>query len=88
MIIRMEQKEINSTQWLFVWDPSTDLYSLFILDSSEYARYSYLFFSAPICSACICHSYGILSTDVFHSVFLSYVFYCLNNLRSKRFCVV
>ena len=54
-------------------EPVHRLVLLFLRDSSEYAQYSYLFFAAPLCSACICYSYGILSADLIRSVFSIYV---------------
>ena len=66
------------TQQLFVRDPYTDLYLLFIRESSEYAQYSYLFMAAPVRSAGICYSYRTLFPDLLCSVFSSYVFYRLN----------
>ena len=67
-----------TTQWLFERDKYTDLYLLFIRESSEYAQYSYLFMAAPVRSAGICYSYETFFKDLLRSVFSSYVFYRLN----------
>ena len=70
--------ELIKTQWLFIRDPYTDLYLLFIWESSEYLQYSYLFMAAPVRSVGTCYSFRTLFTDLLHSVFSSYVFYHLN----------